>query len=152
MHHRLAGRCRAPWRALARAGACEQAQEGEGALAEAPAQFNPEDDQLAAAGAPQFWVRSQFAVDGLTEGESRFPIRLRAGLAVTPQRAYDRGVDRDLSTLPDRQVVGDDLDSAPVRGRKIEVEIAQGNIRGNPRSCLAANACCCAFEGASTRG
>ena len=45
VHHRRAAAacCRKPCRALARAGACEHAQEGEGALAEAPAQFNPED-------------------------------------------------------------------------------------------------------------
>ena len=66
-----------------------------------------------------------------SHAKAQFAICLRAGLAVTPQRAYDRGVNRDLNALPDhpdRKVVGDDLDSAPVRSQQIEVEIVQGNL------------------------
>ena len=69
-----------------------------------------------------------------------------------PQGADDRNVNHGLSTLPDPEVVGDDLDSAPVRSRLVEDKIAQGSIRGNPSSCLAASTSCCTIEGASTTG
>ena len=110
----------------------QEAQEGGSFSAEAPANLNPEYDEPRSSGALELWVGlAPFASGCVLHGGCGAGIRARPRGASSGDRADDRGVDRELGAVPQRQAVGDYLDATCITDRYIDVHVANPNISGH---------------------
>ena len=130
---RPAGRGRIPRRTRSSTCPRQAADEGQGVGAESSSDFHAEYDQPTTPlpASPQLRVRARLNVGSWT------------GLSAPLQWADERRVDRDLGA-------GHDLDAAPVCGRDVNVEIAEGDAVRYACSGLSANARRCPLDLART--
>ena len=119
----------------------QEAQEGGCFSAEAPANLNPEYDEPRPSGALALWIGlAPFASGCVLHGGCGAGIRARPRGACSGDRADDRGVDRELGAVPQRQAVGDHLDATCITDRYIDVHVANPNVPGHLCSGLATDA------------
>ena len=109
---------------------CQEAPEGDGCSAEAPANLDPEYDEPRTSGALELGVvLAPFAFGCLLHSGYGAGIRGRPRGAGSDDRADDRCVDRELDALPQRHAVGEFLNATRITDRHIDVHVANLNVR-----------------------